>query len=397
MTHAIASISPASVSRPRVLLVDDDARLLQALERTLRRDFDIVSAISGAVGLTAIAADGPFAVIVSDMRMPEMNGAVFLKIARTIVPDTVRVLLTGQSDTGTAIAAVNDGQIFRFLAKPCAPEVLTTAIRSAVDHHRLLTAERVLLEQTLSGSVQVLTELLALASPIAFGRAVRLKRTVAELADALGVVDQWQVEMAAMLSQLGCITLSPDTLDKMHRGLPLEAAEAESVAGLPQIADRLIAHLPRLEAVRQIIQFQQAPFEGRGARCGCDGVTLPLGVAFPIGARLLKVAVDFDVLESTQQPVALTLETMRGRVGAYDPAVLAALSASRGDASRHVEVCVVRLREVSVGMVFAFDVVAATGLVLIGRGQEATESLVERIRNHWSTIPLREPARILAR
>jgi response regulator RpfG family c-di-GMP phosphodiesterase len=396
MTHPIASVPPVGTVRPRVLLVDDEPRIVEGLERTLRREFDVVTALSGAAGLSAISAAGPFAVIVSDMRMPEMNGAVFLKIARTIAADAVRILLTGQSDWNTAISAINDGQIFRFLTKPCQPDILIAAVSAAAEQHRLVTAERVLLEHTLNGSIDVLTEVLALASPIAFGRAVRLKRTVSELAVKLNVPDKWQVEMAAMLSQLGCITLSPDTLDKLHRGLPLEPAEAEAVASLPTVADRLIAHLPRLEAVRQIIQFQQAPFVGPEARSSVTGVILPVGVTFPMGARLLRVAVDFDVLEASQRPIAEILETMRGRVGAYDPAVLAALSALRGDANGHAEVCEVRLRDVSVGMVFAFDVVATTGLVLIGRGQAASASLVERIRNHWSTIPLREPARVVA-
>jgi response regulator RpfG family c-di-GMP phosphodiesterase len=396
MTYQAGSTSPGGAGRPRVLLVDDEPRIVEGLERTLRREFDVVTALSGAAGLSAISAAGPFAVIVSDMRMPEMNGAVFLKIARTIAADAVRILLTGQSDWNTAISAINDGQIFRFLTKPCQPDILIAAVSAAAEQHRLVTAERVLLEHTLNGSIDVLTEVLALASPIAFGRAVRLKRTVSELAVKLNVPDKWQVEMAAMLSQLGCITLSPDTLDKLHRGLPLEPAEAEAVASLPTVADRLIAHLPRLEAVRQIIQFQQAPFVGPEARSSVTGVILPVGVTFPMGARLLRVAVDFDVLEASQRPIAEILETMRGRVGAYDPAVLAALSALRGDVNGHAEVCEVRLRDVSVGMVFAFDVVATTGLVLIGRGQAASASLVERIRNHWSTIPLREPARVVA-
>ncbi len=377
-------------ARPRVLLVDDDPIMLQSLARTLRHDFDTVSAASGVTGLAALNTAGPFAVIVSDMQMPEMNGAVFLKFARTRAPDAVRILLTGQADVTAAIAAVNDGQIFRFLEKPCPSNELATAIGAAAEQHRLITAERVLLEETLNGSVKVLTEVLALASPVAFGRAGRLKRTVGELADTLGLADKWQIEMAAMLSQLGCITLSPETLDKMHHGLPMGASEAESIAALPQIADRLISHLPRLEAVRNILQFQQASFEGSEF-----GPSAQRGTALPMGARILRVAVDFDVLESTQLPFTVILETMRGRVGAYDPGVLAALSTCRGNAQERTQVSAVRLADVRVGMVFAYDVVAATGLVLIGRGQEASEGLIQRIKNHWSMIQLREPARIL--
>jgi DNA-binding NtrC family response regulator len=114
------------------------------------------TATSGKAGLERLSSDGPFAVVVSDMRMPEMNGAAFLAQVRERAPDTVRVLLTGQADLDSAIAAVNEGQIFRFLTKPCAPEMLISSLRAAEEQHRLITAERVLLEQTLHGAVKAL-------------------------------------------------------------------------------------------------------------------------------------------------------------------------------------------------------------------------------------------------
>ncbi len=89
----------------------------------------------------------------SDMRMPGMDGATVLTRARAVQPDTVRVLLTGQADMEDAVAAVNDGNIFRFLIKPCPRPVLVRALTDAVDQHRMITAERVLLERTLRGSV----------------------------------------------------------------------------------------------------------------------------------------------------------------------------------------------------------------------------------------------------
>ena len=148
----------------------------------------------------------PVDLVISDMRMPAMDGATFLKYARTGAPDTVRVLLTGQADMDSAIAAVNEGNIFRFLTKPCPIDVLLTALKACVEQHRLVTAERVLLEETLRGSVKMLTEVLSLVSPTAFGRAARLQQRVAAIAAQMGIRDRWHIEVAAMVSQIGPVT-----------------------------------------------------------------------------------------------------------------------------------------------------------------------------------------------
>src|SRR5918911_2964995 len=165
----------------RVLCVDDEPNVLEGLRRTLGGHYRVRTAVGGAAGLEAIEREGPFAVVVSDLRMPEMDGVAFLSRVRQRSPDTVRVLLTGQADLDAAIAAVNEGHIFRFLSKPCAQPVLFQALAAAEEQYRLITAERVLLEQTLYGSIKALTDILALAVPSAFGRAVRAKAHLSEL------------------------------------------------------------------------------------------------------------------------------------------------------------------------------------------------------------------------
>src|SRR5262249_60092556 len=150
-------------------------------------------AVGGAAGLELIAREEPFAVVVSDMRMPGMDGAAFLTRVREIAPDATRVLLTGQADLDAAIAAVNRANIFRFLTKPCPPDVLASALTDAVNLHRLVTSERVLLQETLLGSVKMLTDVLALANPAAFGRATRAKQHARRTAAQLDLADRWQL------------------------------------------------------------------------------------------------------------------------------------------------------------------------------------------------------------
>ena len=134
---------------PRVLLVDDEPAVLAGLRRQLRTEFDIRTAGSAAAGLELMASDGPFDVVVSDMRMPDMDGAAFLSRVRTIAPGATRVMLTGQASADTAMAAVNEGQIFRFLAKPCPAQAMRQCLRDAVSQHHRAAAERKLIDQSL--------------------------------------------------------------------------------------------------------------------------------------------------------------------------------------------------------------------------------------------------------
>ena len=380
----------AAPGRPRALLVDDEPRVLEVLSRSLRRNYHTVTATSGAEGLVAIENDGPFAVVVSDLRMPGMDGAQFLVHARDASPDTVRILLTGGADVESAVAAVNDGQIFRFVLKPCPANQLELVLATAAEHNRLMTAERELLEKTLRGSVEVMTHVLALVSPVAFARSLRLKRLVVELSEALSVTDRWAIELAAMLSELGAITVPPDVLQRYYRGETLDVHEREMIAGAPDVAEQLIGHLPRLEPVREILRAQRAPFDGAGWPAG-----FPRGEAIPLGGRLMLVATDFDVLESRGDAPADALDVMEGRLGRYDPRALRALRTLKCDAADATEIREMRLIDVRAGMLFARDVVAVNGMVLIGRGQEATPSLVRRIRNFWGDLPLRQMPQLI--
>src|SRR5215217_1420343 len=127
----------------RVLFVDDEPNVLTALSRKLGDSFEVTSAESGPRALELIAsAPAPFAVIVSDMRMPTMDGAVFLAKAREITATSTRLLLTGDADIKSAMKAVNEGHIFRFLCKPCPADVLRAALEAGIDQHSLVIAER---------------------------------------------------------------------------------------------------------------------------------------------------------------------------------------------------------------------------------------------------------------
>lgn len=374
---------------PRVLCVDDDANILAGLQRQLRRHYRLETAQSPEKALDLLQGNASFAVIVSDFRMPGMDGVQFLARARERTPDSVRIMLTGHADLDTAIQAVNEGNIFRLLTKPCPNLTLTKAIDAGVDQYNLVRSERELLEKTLAGSVKILADVLALVSPAAFGRATRVRRLVRQLMDEMGMVGNWQMEVAATLSQVGCVAVPVEVLEKAIRNERMTAPERAVFDSHPGVGYDLIANIPRLEGVAEIISFQELPYSGDGS-----GADVPQGGAIPIGARILHVAIHFDnhVAAGKNRRQALT-ELLRRR-SAYDPEVLEALEAVVRAESTY-EVQAVPLRDLEPGMLLAEDVTTTNGLLVIAKGQDVTPSLKTRLANFARTMPIQEPIQVL--
>ncbi len=374
-----------------VLFVDDEEGVLNSFRRLLRQSpYAVHTAASGDAGLDRIRQER-FAVIVSDMRMPQMDGAAFLKQAHRISPDSVRILLTGQADLDSAIAAVNEGRIFRFLTKPCPPDVLTATLEIAMDQYRLVTAERELLENTLSGSVNVLTEILSLVNPIAFSRAARIKRYASQVAGHLGLLQKWQFEVAAMLSQVGCVTLPPDLLNKVYADQPLSEEEKKLFSSHPTVGRTLLANIPRLELVARMIEGQQHPFRiAQGISPSADDKVAKLG------AEILKAVLDFDAYLAKRKSAADALALMQGQEGEYNPVVLEAMR--RLDADRVSLVPqTVTVNQLTTTMVLDEDVLTKNGVLLVVKGQEVTYPVIERLRIHATRgAGVKQPFRVLA-
>jgi signal transduction histidine kinase len=208
--------------RPRVLFVDDEPQILAALRDGLRRRFDVTTALGGEEGLRALSEEGQFAVVVSDFAMPGMNGAQFLSRVRQVAPDAVRVLLTGQAGFDGAVAAVNEGNIFRFLHKPCPRDLLTRALDDAVEHARARTAER----QRLARELEAMT-----------GHLVRAER-LASLGTMTGAVGhEIKNVLVPLVTAVGLIR------EDAARGQPADGADLDA---LDQVRDHLSKHATSL-------------------------------------------------------------------------------------------------------------------------------------------------------
>jgi len=374
----------------KVLFVDDDQNLLAAVERNLRQKFNLHTATGGDAALAKLNSDGPFAVLVADMQMPGMNGVQLLARAQKEYPDTVRFMLTGNADQQTAMEAVNKGHVFQFLTKPCPMDILATALNAGIRQYRLITAERELLEKTLNGSVKLLADVLSLADPLAFGRGEILCNYMRAYVSSLTMANSWEFEIAAMLSQIGTVTIPSAILEKVRSGKDLSRHEQDIYARIPKCGADLLANIPRLETVSRIVLYQQKNYDGSGFPAN-----VVRGEDIPIGARILKVLTDLVELEMKNVPKDEALRLMQQRTGWYDPRVLDATFACFDiylpDSSIKSQGLPVTVKELREGQIVLADIKTQSGKVVVLARSRLTPVLLARLNNFSKISLIEEP------
>jgi hypothetical protein len=273
-----------------------------------------------------------------------------------------------------AIKAINEGQIFRFLTKPCAPDQFMGMVGEAIRQYELVVAERLLLQRTLVGAIKALTDIMTLVSPAVVGRAQRLKRRVSALAAELKLEDRWQIETAALLSHLGEVSLPDPLTHKISHGQELDHDEAQRLREATHAANRLINHVPRLEAVSAILNALAEPDVG-------PDPCIP-SPADPNHVEVLRLAMDTERLEAQGLRGDAVLETLEAS-GDYPPALLSALRATQCEQSEVLTRAEVHISSLTVGMVLDEDVMTTKRVLIAPRGCELTPSFIEHLR-HFS-------------
>jgi response regulator RpfG family c-di-GMP phosphodiesterase len=365
--------------------VDDEARIVEGLALHLRKDYEVHTALGGDAALKTLKQLGGVSVVVSDMRMPGMDGSTFLHHVLSCYPDTTRILLTGEPGRDAAIAAINNARIFRFLAKPCPPDQLKEAIDAGVIQHRLIRAERSILKETLIGCIKALIDVLAMANPVAFGRASRVKRLAMEFATTLKCTDYWQLEAAAMLSQIGYLSLPTELVEKLYYGESLSPEERTLASGVPDVAMALLEHIPRLDPVIQILAALKWTDE-QVARLG-DG-TVGLGV------RILGLVLEYDALVTQGYSVDVAVQTLRRRATRFTEELIEQFGSHLGAGCGKSEARVIPLKAVQTGMLIMQDIRTHLGTLLVPRGFEVTSLFLERARNFGPDL-LSEPIKVV--
>jgi response regulator RpfG family c-di-GMP phosphodiesterase len=356
----------------KILMVDDDRNLLDSFRRQFRKSLHLETATSGADGVQAVRDGGPFAVVISDMMMPNMNGVEFLSRIRKISPNTVRIMLTGNANLDVAIDAVNDGNIFRFLNKPVESDQLYQVILSSIQQYRLITSEKILLNKTLKGAVNLLSDILGLLNPGSFSESTRVKRHVDTMVKSLGLEDSWHYDLAAMLSQIGLVGLPPELVKRRADGEKLSQADKLLYASHPGIGARLLKHIPRLEVVAEMVAKQQDSVP----RLEFQGTLGPNQKAV-LGGQILKVAIAFDRLLNQGKDAAAALDELKNNPEAYDPLLVETLAA--GIQRQKLEVMTLPFSQLEPGLIIDQPVKTKAGLLLIAKGQVLSQAVLLRL------------------
>ena len=355
----------------KILLVDDDHNILDGYRRSLSREFLMETAQGGEQALKLVAGNGPYAVVISDMRMPGMDGIQLLSRIKAQSPDTIRVMLTGNAEIETAINAINEGSIFRFLTKPCSKEMMAKTLTAALVQYRLVTAEKQLLEQTLSGSIQVLTEVLSLVNPAAFSRAERARRYIHHIVTSMKLPNVWQYEVAAMMSQLGCVTLPSETIEAVYSGEKLSATEQTQYDAHPSVAYDLLSKIPRLEPIAWMIEHQNRPVREVDETEKKD---------MRLGAEILRLTLAYEKLIHKGVSRTEAVHTLTGQNKNFSPQFFDAL-VELDPNSDEGEIRQCRIEALATGMIIQQDVRTGEGELLVSKGQEVTSPLLSKLKN----------------
>ncbi|MEE8493631.1 MAG: HD domain-containing phosphohydrolase [Nitrospirales bacterium] len=360
-------------------------------------------------GLTKLAIRPPDLVFL-DFYIEGRTGLDILEEIRGSGVEAPVILLTGQGNERIAVEAMKGGAADYIPKGALTSETLQRAVvharekdrlRKSLEEHkrsleetnrelvRLVDVERQLITQTLYGSLDALTHVLALVNPKAFGRSTRVKRYVSAMARAMGHEDIWTMEIAALLSQLGCVTLPPEILTKVSQGKDLTRTEAQLYREHPRIAAELIKDIPRMEQVADIIAQQDHQPPGSGVPADQAG-----GKDIPLGARLLKAALDFDTLESAGLPKTQALVQIKARGDQYDPAVIKALEAVCANEHPYRR-ATVSLNDLAQDMILAEDVKTESGSVVVPKGQTVSLAMLVRLQNFQALQRIQEPLAVL--
>ena len=358
----------------KIHCVDDEESILRGFQLNLRKDFELHLASDGVEGLELFEKEGGFALVLSDMRMPRMNGAEMLAEIKKRDHEVSTILLTGHTDFDSAMAAVNDGNVFRMLSKPCPPERLIKVLNDGLEQHDLVKSKRILLDQTLRGAVDALAESLSTAKPLFFGRVQRVRRMAKELANKLNIPHAWRVDVAAVFSQLAYLALPENVTEDVYYRKDLNKEIKALLAKFPEDTRNILDKIPGLEEIGEVLKSVDIQYRFEEEKE--DGVR--------IAASILKVALDFDYYEEQGYNRSLIVSTLKERTKDYDPKVTKSLSDLIVIAAETSSLQEIKIEDIDIGMRLSQELRLDDGFLIAAAGTDVDRQLLKVIRNYNS-------------
>ncbi|MBN2799076.1 MAG: response regulator [Deltaproteobacteria bacterium] len=365
-----------------ILIVDDTPANLRVLGAMLRAEgYRVRPAPSGPLALQAARAATPDLVLL-DIMMPEMDGFETCEQLQAIpqMKGVPILFLSALSDPANKVKAFQAGGV-DYITKPFQVEEVEARVRLHLEMSRLRRAERRLLDDTLKGAIEVLTDVLSLMAPEVFKRSRAARKLCRQVAEDMQHPDPWQVEAAALLSNLGLVGVSPGVVVRLGQGVALTPDEQEELRGAPRVAQRILQRVPRLDSVAAIVGRQDG--DHRAASNTRERV--------PLGAGILQLALHLEARVARGEAPHLALGALEA-TGRYDP-VLVDFFAQRVPTIRD-EILEVSPQELKVGMYLLADVRLDSGALLVTGERELDPVLLERISNFAHKNRVQGPVRV---
>ena len=307
----------------KVLLVDDEPDNLALLYRTLRGKYDLAKTTSPLEALEMIKQEH-FNCILSDHKMPEIDGVELLKFVNAHYPDTMRLLVTAYTDAGILIDAINYAKIYRYIKKPYNPDELLLITQGALEYWQLKFDNNALvndLKELFSGTITAIVEALDAKDSYTLGRSRRVTFYAVNMAKALHLSDgtTGKIELAGLLHDIGMIGVSDDILSKVEKLTPDEYSEIKQHVSH---SIKILDDIKQLKDVVEIIKYHHEHFDGNGYPYGLKGEEIP------VGSRIIAVADAFDSMVTpkiyrNQVVPAVALAEIKSKAGTqFDPVVV---------------------------------------------------------------------------
>lgn len=279
----------------KVLLVDDEENNLMLLYRTLRGKYDIVKTTSPLDAIELMKTQ-QFHIILSDHKMPEMDGVELLKYVYENHPEIVRILVTAYSDISILIGSINEAKIYRYIKKPFNPTELELVVEAGLEYFQLKKDNEILisdLKELFSGTIRAIIEALDAKDSYTLGRSRRVTYYSLKLAEKLGLSDaeHGRVELAGLLHDIGMIGVSDDVLFKTEK---LTEEEFKEIKSHVDHGIRILEDIKQLKDVITIIKYHHEHYDGNGYPYGISGEDIPLS------SRIIAIADAYDGMVSNR-------------------------------------------------------------------------------------------------
>jgi putative two-component system response regulator len=375
--------------KAKILIVDDTPENIQILMETLKSDYKIVAAVNGQKALELAEKHPVPDLILLDIMMPGMNGyEVCSRLKAQKATSKIPVIfVTAMGDVDDEARGFSLGAV-DYITKPITPGIVRARVKTHLGLKNAQQKLQALLNETLSGSIRVLIDILSLARPVAFKRSSQIRNLVKEMAERLGLNDIWRYELAALLSQIGCITMSNETLKKVNAGKELTDEEERTYLEYPVRGAEMISHIPNLETVADIISgFMDDPgTENEFAPDAGDGVL--------IGRQLLRIAADYIHLTNSGETSQSVISRMNARYESYDADIVNVLRQILGLSEPKKSAIRVGAEQLAPGMILDQDVYSKDGSLLAVTETVLSPTVAKLLNEYGRTGQIENPVRV---